>query len=99
MIALPSGRRISPYLLDIDGIETVGGLRQFQYVHVNPGHLRLELVMDEDLTPARTRWLHERIADALGEPMTVELSRVERIERPAGTKAGIYRRVWSSGPA
>jgi phenylacetate-CoA ligase len=93
MIALPSGRRISPYLLDIDGIETVSGLRQFQYVHQNPGHLRLELVMDGDLTPAKMRWLHDRIADALGEPMTVELSRVERIERPAGSKASIYRRI------
>jgi phenylacetate-CoA ligase len=101
MILLPSGRRISTYLLDVDGIERLHGLRQFQFVHSAPNQLRLEYVVDRPIDARQLQWLEGKIVAALGEPMQFEMRRVDAIARAPRSKLSIYRRDWEApvGPA
>lgn len=95
-IPLPSGRRVSPYLLELDELETMPGLYQYQIVHDAPDRLRVDLLCEQEPDPAELDSFRVRMASVLGEPMKIEFRRVHEIRRPLHGKHAIYQRTWSA---
>lgn len=86
-LELPSGRRISPYLLTTL-IERHPGLRKYQLVQEQPGRLRVDVVVANGDGPEAFAPLAAEIGRALGGDIAVEFRPVEQIAR---TSAGKHR--------
>jgi phenylacetate-CoA ligase len=86
-LELPSGRRVSPYLLTTL-IERHPGVRKYQMVQERPERLRIDVVMPNGSGSQTFAPIAAEIERALGGEVAVEFRPVEAIER---TRAGKHR--------
>jgi phenylacetate-coenzyme A ligase PaaK-like adenylate-forming protein len=91
MISLPSGRRISPYLLETV-LETMPGLHQYRIVQEAPRRLRVDIVVGVASDAGRIERCRRELTDTIGEPMDLSLRIVETIPRMRGGKHHVFLR-------
>lgn len=90
-LELPSGRRVSPYLLTTL-IEDRAGLRKYQLVQERPERLRIDVVTADGAGPDAFAPITTAIERALGGEVTVEFRPVAAIARTRGGKHRILVR-------
>jgi phenylacetate-CoA ligase len=91
LLALPDGRRLSPYLLTT-AVEEVAGLRQYQFVQTAANRLEMRFVAFDGQSVDRTE-LHERLGSMLGQELQVRLLAVPAIPRTPGGKRKVFVRA------
>jgi phenylacetate-CoA ligase len=99
MIELPSGRRLSPYLLTT-AIEAHDLVRTYQIVQTADGAFRVDLAIAGDRpSPEWQHRLRAELAGIIAEPAVVALRFVDTIDRSAGGKRSVFLRAPGADPA
>ncbi len=92
LVTLPSGRRVSPYVVE-HWLERHPVVKRYQVIHSEPAKLRIEFTTFDNELPARDfEAVGARIREAVGAEMIVELKQVDRIEKEGGGKYQPVRR-------
>ncbi|HEY6451730.1 MAG TPA: hypothetical protein VIX87_03950 [Steroidobacteraceae bacterium] len=96
MITLPSGRRLSPYLLTT-AIESEDSILQYRVVQTGTSAFRIEAIVR---SPGQSAAWRERVCAELerllGEPARIEVQEVAALERTAGGKRSVFQRAMSA---
>ena len=91
VMQLPSGRRLSPYLLTTI-VETLPGVYQYRILHEQPSQLDIEIVAPHALSREVLEECRARLLEVLREALDVTLRRVESLERGVGGKHKVFVR-------
>jgi phenylacetate-CoA ligase len=91
-ITLPSGRRVSPYLLTT-AIESESSILQYRIVQTSPNAFRIDAIVraPEQSASWRARMCAECVR-ILGEPVDVTVREVDELERSPGGKRSVFVR-------
>jgi phenylacetate-CoA ligase len=95
VIQLPSGRRISPYLLTTF-IEEHDAVKQYRIVQEDAHSLRLDVVLHD--FAKMNGWqdtLASKLMHIISEPVEVRVRLVSRLERSASQKQSVFERLYS----
>lgn len=93
MITLPSGRRVSPYLLTT-AIESEDSILQYRIVQTAPGAFRIDVIVrSPQQTVAWRARICAQFVHMLGEPVDVTLREVSELERSPGGKRSVFVRA------
>jgi phenylacetate-CoA ligase len=93
MIALPSGRRLSPYLLTTL-IETQRSIRQYRIFQTAPAAFRIDVVVERP--GASAAWqpsLCAQLSQLAGEPVAFEVCERESLARDPSGKRSVFARA------
>jgi phenylacetate-CoA ligase len=93
VVQLPSGRRLSPYVLTVL-IETLPGVHQYRILHEQPARLAVEVSASNALSSAALEDCRRRLLEVLNEPVQLAMIRVDRLERPRSGKYKVFERRW-----
>lgn len=92
VITLPSGRRLSPYVLTT-AIEADSSVLQFRIVQTAPSSIRIEIVRKSGTAPEKPAdELCAELARLATEPLEFTAHDVEGFERPANGKRSVFTR-------
>lgn len=93
MIELPSGRRLSPYLLTT-AIESESSILQYRIFQTRSNAFRVEVIVR---SPGQSAlWQRDvcaQLARIIGEPAEFEVREVDALERAASGKRSVFARV------
>jgi phenylacetate-CoA ligase len=93
MIDLPSGRRLSPYLLTT-AIEAESSILQYRIFQTTPNAFRIDVIVR---SPGQSAlWQRDvcaQLAGVIGEPAKVCVREVETLERAASGKRSVFART------
>lgn len=99
LLELPSGRRVSPYVLITHRIDRTPEIRKYQFVQTSPDRLEIQVTLGPDSAGVdRLQPIADEVANRLGGEMTVKMVDVDHIPR---TDRGKHRLLIRSaaGPA
>jgi phenylacetate-CoA ligase len=82
MLRLPSGKLLSPMGLHLI-LEGFPGIDQFRFIQESPGHIVLQLVMQQDLPLYARSQVSTRLLEYLQEPVQVDVQGVDFIREDA----------------
>jgi phenylacetate-CoA ligase len=87
LLVLPSGRRVSPYVLITHRIDRTPEIRRYQFVQTSPDSLEIQVTLGPGSAGVdRLQPIADEVADRLGGEMRVTMIDVEQIPRTAGGK-------------
>ncbi len=89
VMVLPSGRRLSPYVLTTT-IELLPGLAKYRVVHETPQSVRVECVSQEPLPEQSVRHCIDELQRIVREPVSFRFVRLNEIPRTAGGKHKVF---------
>jgi hypothetical protein len=92
-ITLPSGRRLSPYLLTTV-IESESSILQYRIFQIEPNAFRIDVIVQSAGQSAS--WQHEVCAElgrVIGEPADFKAREVDALERAPSGKPSVFVRV------
>lgn len=76
MITLPSGKLVSPLVLNVF-LRSLDGIDQFRVIQESRDHLVVQLASNKDFPAASLAQLESRLKDHLREPMRLDIERVD----------------------
>jgi len=89
LLELPSGRRVSPYVLITHRIDHTPEIRKYQFVQTSPNSLEIQVTLGRDGAGIdRLQPIADEVADRLGGEMLVRMVDVDHIPR---TERGKHR--------
>jgi phenylacetate-CoA ligase len=93
MIDLPSGRRLSPYLLTTV-IESESSILQYRIFQTTPNAFRIDVIVR---SPGQSAlWQRDvcaQLARVIGEPAEINVREVDTLERAASGKRSVFARI------
>jgi phenylacetate-coenzyme A ligase PaaK-like adenylate-forming protein len=98
VLELPSGRRVSPYVLINHSIDTTREILKHQFVQTAPDRLEIQVVLAADGRGINElQYLAQELAVRLDGEMDVTMVDVDRIPRTSGGKHRVLIRAADSG--
>jgi phenylacetate-CoA ligase len=93
MIVLPSGRRLSPYLLTT-AIESESSILQYRIFQTMPNAFRIDVIVrSRGQAAAWQRAVCEQLAAIIGEPAEIQVREVDALERAPSGKRSVFVRM------
>jgi phenylacetate-CoA ligase len=93
MIELPSGRRLSPYLLTT-AVESESSILQYRILQTGPSAFRVDVIVR---SPGQSAvWQRDvcaQLTRVIGEPAEISVREVDTLERAASGKRSVFARV------